>query len=126
MSRTTCFNYGEFAIIKSQNRLIKYNHPKTSANWSGVNYLYNFLINNKDKGPYGKTVNAEETIPGDIVQLGFDGKAFQHTLFIVETDNTYNLDNIKVAAHTFDSDYKAISSYVYKEIRFIHIEGIRK
>lgn len=38
--------------------------------WSGVEYLYNFLINNRSVGPYARVVEQQEVQPGDLVQLG--------------------------------------------------------
>ena len=40
-----------------------------SPSWSGVGYLYNFLVNNKSVGPYAHIVSPSEVSPGDIVQL---------------------------------------------------------
>ena len=48
-----------------------YNSPyDRTPSWSGVEYLYNFLITNKSVGPYAKFVPASQVLPGDIVQLG--------------------------------------------------------
>lgn len=47
-----------------------------SPSWSGVEYLYKFLVNNKGVGPYGKEVGAEGIQIGDIAQLSFGRKHF--------------------------------------------------
>ena len=39
-----------------------------SPSWSGVEYLYRFLVNNKTVGPYGKEVQIGQIDKGDIVQ----------------------------------------------------------
>ena len=44
-----------------------------SPSWSGVDFLYKFLTNNKSVGPYGKEVKINEIKIGDIAQLSFDG-----------------------------------------------------
>lgn len=100
------------------------NGNNKSPSWSGVEYLYQFLKNNKGVGP-----QAIETIPskieiGDIAQLSFDGKQFGHTLMIVEIENKFSLNGIKIASHTFDSFGKAISEYQFEKIRWLHIEKI--
>ena len=41
-----------------------------TASWSGVPYLYDFIIKNKSVGPFGHIVSRSEIQPGDIVQLG--------------------------------------------------------
>lgn len=91
--------------------------------WSGVEFLHNFLINNKSVGPFGKIVTMNEVEKGDIVQLSFDGRIFAHTLIIVGIDNG---NNIFTASHTGDSYMRNISTYVFKKIRFIKIQGVRK
>lgn len=96
-----------------------------SPSWTGVEYLYNFLINNQQIGPFGRIVRPEQALIGDIAQLSFDGINYTHSPFIVETKNTADLSKIKIAAHTYDADYKPISEYSYVKIRFIHIEGVR-
>ena len=54
-----------------------------SPSWTGVEFLYKFLINNKGIGPFAKKCNIEDVEIGDIIQLSFDGIKFSHTLFIV-------------------------------------------
>ena len=102
------------------------NGNNKSPSWSGVEFLYNFLINNKGFGPYGKVAKQEELELGDIAQLSFDGNKFEHSLVIVNIENLFTLSGIKIASHTFDSYNKSISEYIYKKIRFIHIQNVRK
>ena len=92
------------------------NENKKSPSWTGVEYLYNFLINNKYEGPRGEIVNKEDVKIGDIIQLSFYGDIFGHTLFVSSVDS-----GIKVCAHTIDSKDRALSSYNYENIRFIKI-----
>lgn len=91
-----------------------------SASWTGVNYLYNFLINNKSVGPYAHVVTREEAMPGDIVQLGTRDGHFYHSPVITAVTPT-----ILVAAHTFDALDRPLSSYIYDVARFLHIDGVR-
>lgn len=93
-----------------------------SASWSGVEYLYNFLINNKGIGPYAKEVGLSDTEVGDIAQLNFDGNKFSHTLIIVDEVNPVSLSTTFVATHTFDSYGRSIASYNFQKIRCLHIE----
>lgn len=91
-----------------------------TPSWSGVEYLYNFLINNKSVGPYARVVSEQEVKPGDIVQLGSANGNFYHSPIITST-NPF----ILVAAHTFDAINRPLSSYLYDTARFLHIEGVR-
>lgn len=102
------------------------NGNNKSPSWSGVEFLYKFLINNKSVGPYGRNAKQEEIELGDIAQLSFDGQKFEHTLVIVNIENRFSLSGIKIASHTYDSFNKAISEYSFQKVRFIKIEGIRK
>ncbi len=97
-----------------------------SPAWSGVEYLYKFLINNKGVGPRGKEVETGKLEKGDLIQLSFDGKIFSHTLIIVNIDGPKTLDNIYIASHTYDSYNRRVSTYNFQDIRFIHIEGVWK
>jgi hypothetical protein len=97
-----------------------------SPSWTGVQFLRNFLINNKSEpGPFAKEVTMEEIMPGDIIQLAFDGGPFQHSPFVVKTGTVPRLSNILTASHTFNTDYKPIDTYDYSNIRFLHITGVR-
>lgn len=102
------------------------NGNNKSPSWSGVEFLYKFLINNKKAGPYGKQVEARETELGDIVQLSFDGEKYAHSLIIVKKEDMTDLKKISIASHTFDTFNKKISEYNFKKIRFIHIIGVRE
>ncbi len=91
-----------------------------TASWSGVDYLYNFLVNNRSVGPYAHIVTLNEAQPGDIVQLGTQTGAFYHSPVITSVSPM-----ILVAAHTFDALDRPLSSYIYGTARFIHIDGVR-
>ena len=97
-----------------------------SPSWSGVEFLYRFLTNNKGVGPRGKKSKLEELQIGDIAQLSFDGISFGHTLVIVNIGDILALDNIYIASHTYDSYNRRISSYKFKDIRYININGVWK
>lgn len=102
------------------------NGNKKSPSWSGVEFLYNFLVRNKGVGPYGKEITKEGVQVGDLAQISFDGQKFAHTLIIVNIYNKVSLSGIKIASHTFDSFNKSLAEYNFQKIRFVHIEGARK
>jgi len=97
------------------------NSVQRTSSWTGVEFLYDFLINNEGNGPFAKEVSYNDVEIGDVVQLGNKSK-FYHSLLIVDKINT----NISVAAHDFNAYMKNLNTYVYERIRFLHIEGIRK
>lgn len=89
-----------------------------SPSWSGVEFLYKFLIKNKSYGPRGKEISQKEIEAGDIVQLSFSGNKFEHSLLILDPST------LSVAAHTYDVLDKKISEYNFSKIRFIHIVDV--
>ncbi|MBN7774457.1 amidase domain-containing protein [Clostridium aminobutyricum] len=93
--------------------------------WTSVRYFHQFLINNKGVGPYGSEAPMEKVQIGDFSQLRLDGNDFEHTQIIVSMGEPPTLDNILVAAHSIDSDNRPLSTYNIRDIRFIHIEGVR-
>jgi hypothetical protein len=95
-----------------------------TAAWSGVKYLYNFLINNKWKGPFAEETDISQVKPGDIIQLSFDGENFVHSPVVVETGYIPSPDNILMAAHSYDIDYKPMYVYAYVKYRCLHIKGV--
>lgn len=91
-----------------------------TASWSGVEYLYKFLINNKSAGPFAYEVSRNEVTVGDIVQLGRQNGDFYHSPVITAVSPT-----ILVAAHTFDALDRPLDTYIYDKARFLHIGGVR-
>ena len=100
---------------------------KRTPSWTGVNYLHNFLVDNKGPGPFAELVDVKDIEPGDIIQLSFHGgNNFHHSPVVVHTGNPASIDNILIAAHTYDRDHTPLTSYSWVNIRFIHIKGVRK
>ena len=93
-----------------------------SPSWTGVPYLYNFLVNNLEAGPYGVEVSRSAIQPGDIVQLGNAEGRYYHTPIVVDVRD----GEIFVAAHTFNAYMRRLSSYSYNRVRFVHILGTRR
>ena len=92
-----------------------------SPSWTGVEFLYNFLINNNGVGPFGKEVSRNDIDIGDIIQLSFDGIKFGHSLIVV---NKFN-NKIYIATHTFDCFNRDLDTYSYVKARFIKINEYR-
>ena len=95
--------------------------------WTGVEALYRFLTTNQGAGPFGAEVTLRELEPGDLVQLWISGPRFHHTPVVVEVKNggAAALSDVLVAAHSYDADFRPLSSYPARRMRFIHIEGVR-
>lgn len=95
---------------------------RRTASWTGVEYLADFLLGNDGAGPYGRVVAPSELELGDIVQLGDESGRFYHSPVVCGIE----AGEIFVAAHTYDRWMYPLSSYVYAELRPLHIVGCRR
>ena len=92
--------------------------------WTGVEYFWNFLTRKGfSVGPVGEPSSLEVMRPGDIVQLSFKSGSFQHSPVVVSVGAKPALDNVLVAAHSYDADNRPLSTYEFRDIRFRHITG---
>lgn len=92
--------------------------------WTGVPYFYNFITRTeKSQGPFGTETTLDCLELGDFVQLRFDKMDYGHTPIVVAMGNPPTLENTLVAAHSYDADWRPLSSYFYGEIRFLKLLG---
>ena len=92
--------------------------------WTGVEYFWNFFTRETfSVGPVGEPSDLEQMRPGDIVQLSFKGGSFQHSPVVVSVGAVPTLENVLVAAHSYDADNRPLSTYEFRDIRFLHITG---
>lgn len=92
-----------------------------SPSWSGVEYFYNFMIENADLGPFGRVATSDELENGDVIQLGRGEEGYYHTLLVVG----FNGEDILVAAQTDNAYLRPLSTYDYDYARYIKILGVR-
>ncbi len=90
--------------------------------WTGVEYLFNFLMGNGREGPFAQPVPLGGLEIGDIVQLGTAAGDFYHSPVVVEIRN----GRIYIAAHSYDAYMRPLDSYQFYQARGIHILGVRK
>ena len=91
-----------------------------SPSWTGVEFLYDFLINNKSVGPFAIEVDIINAKLGDIVQFGTNLGDFYHTGIITNKSN----NDFQICTHTQDSLDRYLQSYYYEKIRVLHIIGV--
>ena len=95
--------------------------------WTGVPYLYQFLTRKtRSVGPVAVEVGLEELLPGDVVQFSPDGSTFTHTPVVVFAYNAQHTSEVLVAAHSYDSDNRPLSTYDFQKICYLHIVGVNK
>lgn len=103
------------------------NSYNRTASWTGVNYLYDFLVNNKGPGPFAEVTDVSQAEPGDIAQLSFSSSTvFDHSPVIIRMGDPPGPESILVAAHTFDTDYYRLMDFEPAYIRYLHIIGVRE
>lgn len=93
-----------------------------TASWTGVEYLYNFLVTNEGAGPFAEVVPLDRVEIGDIVQLGRRTGDFYHSPVVVG----FSGNHILIAAHSYDAYGRTLASYNAAQYRAIHILGVRK
>ena len=99
------------------------NADNRSPSWTGVEFLYNFLTENKIRGPFGREVPISEALPGDVIQLT-NGERFYHSLFIVRVGSTPSEENVLINANSMNAYRRPLSSYDASGYRVIHIDGV--
>ena len=92
-----------------------------SPSWSGVEYFYNFVIENAGVGPFGRVATSDELEIGDVIQLAKNDEGYYHTLLVVGFDG----EDLLVAAQTDNAYARPLSTYDYDYNRYIKILGIR-
>lgn len=99
---------------------------KRTASWTGVEYFYRFLVQNKAEGPFAAETDLNQAELGDVIQLGDWSGHFYHTLFISGVNGKPEIETMKVCAHTDDSLDRPLNSYFISTYRLLHIQGFRK
>lgn len=91
--------------------------------WTAVLYLYNFLVRNKGVGPYASIVELGGIMPGDIIQLDTGLGYFHHSVVVIQAGG---MADTLVNAHTYDALQRPLNTYNIEQVRYLHIEGVRK
>ncbi|MBQ2242183.1 MAG: amidase domain-containing protein [Clostridia bacterium] len=91
-----------------------------TASWTGVEFFYDFMINNRSVGPIALPAPISSAEPGDVIQLAREGDWY-HTLVVTRVEG----DEILVAAHTIDALDKPLTEYQYDEARLIHFIAVK-
>lgn len=94
---------------------------RRSASWTGVEFFYNFMIENTDVGPFAVEATLDEAEIGDVIQLQNSDGIFYHTIIISEIRD----GEIYICANSNDALDKPLSEYNYANLRVIHILGVR-
>ncbi len=92
--------------------------------WTGVEYFRNFILRDQvSQGPFAVETDLSKMEPGDFIQLRFNREIFGHMPIIVEIGSPATLENTLIATHSYDADFRPVSTYSFQEIRFLHVIG---
>lgn len=97
---------------------------KRTPSWTGVDFLYKFLMINKRKGPFATVTDVSKMQLGDLIQLGNAQKGFYHSLIVTKIDGIPSEETIYISTHTMDFHNRLLNTYQYEKIRFLHIGGV--
>ncbi|MBR6526162.1 MAG: amidase domain-containing protein [Clostridia bacterium] len=87
--------------------------------WTGVNYLWNYLLRKNRPGPIGHPTTIQRALPGDAVLLSDETDTLYHAMLLVTP-----YPDIHVAAHTRDVWMKSLSDYTFHRAHFFHVDGV--
>jgi hypothetical protein len=104
---------------------------KRSSSWSGVPYLYNFLMSNAPAGPVGRTTSSSTLLPSDVVQLYDPSLGWHHSAVVVSAQwkyvwswsafrNVWVFD-VQIACHEDNKDYYSIDGWAGITKRFVTV-----
>jgi len=102
------------------------NSNDKSPSWTGVDYFYDFMTNNRGVGPYGIETRLINIIPGDIIQLGNSNGMFYHSLILTRIETDFFGRRYYICSHSEDSLNRDLFTYDFAKLRCIHIVGARK
>lgn len=89
--------------------------------WTGVNELYEFLVNNNGVGPRAVEINLADIELADLIQFDFIGDGrFDHTPIVVDP-GMGTPETVLVAAHSNPAYRRPLSTYNYRGLRCLHI-----
>ncbi len=118
-----CLFAGSSVMNYSKNTGWYYNSLNDRAPaWSGVPFLYNFLLNNDGVSLFGKAVELSQISIGDVIFLVKNDVELYHSVIVTHVAN----NEFFVCSHTFDTINRPLYSYPYQFIRPLKILGVRK
>ena len=90
--------------------------------WSGVPFLYNFLVNNDGTGVFGERKELSKIKDGDVIFMVRNNIELYHAVIV----SRVTPNDVFVCSHTFDAINRPLSTYLYQSIIPIRILGYRK
>jgi hypothetical protein len=95
-----------------------------SSSWVEADPLYGFLTTNTEKGLFAKEVSITGITIGDVIQIANESNIFDQSLLITQITYPLAYENIYVSTHDYDAHYRALNTYYFSSLRFLHIKGI--
>ncbi len=89
--------------------------------WSGVEFFYDFLLNNNGRGPFASVVPLTNASVGDGLVLERQNGDKFHTLIISKIEN----GKVYVCSHTRDALDAPLDYFNFYNLYALHINGVR-
>ena len=120
-----CVYAGSGVMNFTPDLLVLHRRQPEGARLDRVEYFWNFMTRREiSQGPVGVPCELGDLRPGDLVQLSFSGEGFQHTPVVVAVRRPIRtLEDVLIAAHSYDADNRPLSTYTFQDIRFLHVLG---
>ena len=90
-----------------------------SPSWTGVEFLYDFLVSNRVRGPFAEETDKNGITLGDVIQLG-NAERYYHSLLVTGLED----GRIFISAHSFDVRNRPLDTYAAQRKRYLHIRGV--
>ena len=97
-----------------------------SPSWTGVEFFYNFMVNNSGNGPFGRKDTLNNLFVGDIIQFGDVNDVYYHSLILTGIRQSRRGKSYYVSAHSEDALNRNLATYRFAKLRGIHILGVRR
>ncbi len=92
-----------------------------TPSWTGVNELSQYLLENNRNIVCAYLTRYDDVEIGDVIQLKM-GNIFNHSLFVTKTDYPIlSFDDIFVSCHSTDKLNARLSSFLFKDIKFLKV-----
>ncbi len=116
-----CVYAGSLVMNYSQNGWYYATLNNRAPAWSGVEFFYDFLLNNYGRGPFATIVPLSNASIGDPLILEKQSGDKFHTVIISKIEN----ENIFVCSHTRDALDIPLTSFNFYTVYALHINGVR-
>ncbi|MBE5754836.1 MAG: amidase [Clostridiales bacterium] len=116
-----CVYAGSLVMNYAQNGWYYTTLNNRAPAWSGVEFFYDFLLNNNGRGPFASVIPLSNASVGDVIVLERQSGDKFHTLFISKIEN----ERVYVCSHTRDALDMPLDYFNFHNLYTLHVNGVR-